>query len=266
MIRFIWCLVICLMPSLLIAQESEMVVLKEGFFVPLYGTIDKKPVRVKTFKMDRYAVTNKQYLTFLKKHPEFRRSGIKRIFADKMYLSYWTADLEYGNHNSDAPVTNVSWFAAKKYCECMGKRLPTIDEWECAAMADQNDKDARSKESYNNYILEWYEKRNTFGNPVGQTFKNCWGVYDLHGLVWEWTSDFNSVLLSGESRKDKDTDTNLFCGSGSVNATDLMNYAAFMRYAFRASLKANYSSRNLGFRCARDIDVVKRADSKLNKK
>ena len=31
-----------------------------------------------------------------------------------------------------------------------------------------------------------------------------------------------------------------------------MNYAAFMRYAFRGSLKANYSTRNLGFRCAKD--------------
>ena len=59
----------------------------------------------------------------------------------------------------------------------------------------------------------------------------------MHGLVWEWTFDFNSIFLSGESRKDKDTDKDLFCGSGSVNATDLMNYAAFMRYAFRASIK-----------------------------
>ena len=74
----------------------------------------------------------------------------------------------------------------------------------------------------------------------------------MHGLVWEWTSDFNSIFLSGESRKDKDTDNNLFCGSGSVNATDLMNYAAFMRYAFRGSLKAKYTTKNLGFRCAQD--------------
>ena len=61
-----------------------------------------------------------------------------------------------------------------------------------------------------------------------------------------------AFFLSGESRKDKDTDKELFCGSGSVNATDLMNYAAFMRYAFRGSLKANYTTKNLGFRCAKD--------------
>jgi formylglycine-generating enzyme required for sulfatase activity len=74
----------------------------------------------------------------------------------------------------------------------------------------------------------------------------------MHGLVWEWTADFNSIFLSGESRKDKDTDKNLFCGSASINATDLMNYAAFMRYAFRGSLKASYTTKNLGFRCAKN--------------
>ena len=59
--------------------------------------------------------------------------------------------------------------------------------------------------------------------------------------------DFTRLL------KDKDTDKDLFCGSGSVNATDLMNYAAFMRYAFRGSIKANYTTKNLGFRCAKNI-------------
>ena len=130
-----------------------------------------------------------------------------------------------------------------------------MDEWEFAAMADETTADARKKETYNEYILGWYESRNTYSKIVGSTFKNYWGVYDLHGLVWEWTSDFNSVLISGESRKDVDKDSNLFCGSAAVGASDLMNYAAFMRYAFRGSLKANYSVRNLGFRCAKSVEI-----------
>ena len=48
-------------------------------------------------------------------------------------------------------------------------------------------------------------------------------------------------------------DRNLFCAGGSVGATDVSNYAAYMRYAFRASLKANYAVANLGFRCATAI-------------
>lgn len=232
------------------AQENGMVPIKEGSFVPLYGATSKKPVIVKYFYIDVYPVTNADFLNFVKKNPSYRKSKIKGIFADKSYLSYWANDFDFGDVNSKSPVTSVSWFAAKKYCECQGKRLPTMDEWEYVAMADEKRVDARTKKEFNNYILSWYEKSKTYENKIGQTFKNYWGVYDMHGLVWEWTSDYNSIFLSGESRKDKSTDKNLFCGSASVNATDLMDYAAFMRYAFRGSLKAQYSTRNLGFRCA----------------
>lgn len=259
--RIVVSLIIGFITVFLNAQETKMVTIKGGTFVPLYGATTEKPVAVPSFKIDAYPVTNAEYLNFVNRKPEYTRSGIKAIFADKSYLSYWKNDFDYGANKSDAPVTNVSWFAAKKYCECQGKRLPTMDEWEYVAMADEQKADARTREEYNKYILSWYEKSKTYNNAIGQTFKNYWGVYDMHGLIWEWTSDFNSILLSGESRKDKDTDTSLFCGSGAVNATDLMNYAAFMRYAFRGSLKANYSTRNLGFRCARDIapekDLIK---------
>ncbi|KQB38874.1 Sulphatase-modifying factor protein [Flavobacterium daejeonense] len=248
------------------AQQTPMVTIKKGKFVPLYGSIDKKPLEVAAFEMDVYPVTNAQFVVFLKKYPAYGRSKIKGIFADKSYLSQWESDFNYGKNNlGNAPVTNVSWFVAKKYCECQGKRLPTMDEWEYVAMADEKRTDARSQENYTKYILSWYEKPKAYAKPIGQTFRNYWGVYDMHGLVWEWTSDFNSIFLSGESRKDKDTDKNLFCGSGSVNASDLMNYAAFMRYAFRGSLKARYTTINLGFRCARDIATPAKSIQKSKK-
>ena len=236
------------------AQNSEMAAIKRGTYVPLYGTTDKKPVNVDAFTIDVYPVTNAEFLAFVKKNPAYSRSKIKGLFADDSYLSTWENDYSFGKINkSNSPVTNVSWFAAKKYCECEGKRLPSMDEWEYVAMADEKLIDARTKEEFNKYILLSYEKPKTYLNPVGSTFKNYWGVYDMHGLVWEWTSDFNSIFLSGESRKDKGTDRNLFCGSGSINASDLMDYAAFMRYAFRGSVKANYTTRNLGFRCVKSV-------------
>lgn len=231
------------------AQSEQMVSVKGGTYIPLYG-VDSTAVTVDEFTMDVYPVTNKEYLKFVQEYPEWKKSKVKRLFADGNYLVNWEGDDSYGKElAADAAVTNVSWFAAKKYCECQGKRLPTVDEWEYAAMADQNSPDARKKETYNQLILDWYEAPRTFNNSIGSTFKNYWGIYDLHGLVWEWTMDFNSVLISGESRKDVDKDSNLFCGSAAVGASDLMNYAAFMRYAFRGSLKANYAIRNLGFRC-----------------
>ncbi len=233
--------------------QSKMVSIKGGTYTPLYGR-DSLKVTISDFEIDVYPVTNSAYLEFVKKHPKWKRSQVKKIFADGNYLIGWTSDTELEKNQSlNAPITNISWFAASNYCECQDKRLPTIDEWEYVAMANKNMPDARKLEDYNKYILGWYEKPKTFNNSIGSTFKNYWGVYDLHGLVWEWTLDFNSVMVSGESRKDVDNDSNLFCGSAAIGATDLMNYAAFMRYATRGSLKAKYAMKNLGFRCVKDL-------------
>lgn len=249
-----YCLLMLFGVSISFAQvPKDMVRISTGSYIPLYGTDDKLPIKVDAFLLDIYPVTNYDYLRFVKENPTYGKSKIKRLFANTSYLAEWTNDLNFGKLDPKAPVTNISWFAAKKYCECQGKRLATLDEWEYVGMADEKRIDARSKEEFNKYILSWYEKNNTYTNKVGQTYKNYWGVYDMNGLVWEWTYDFNSIFLSGESRKDKDTDSNLFCGSGSINATDLMNYAAFMRYAFRGSLKASYTTKNLGFRCAKSL-------------
>lgn len=234
-------------------QTTSMQTIRSGSFTPLYGSTEEGNVKVAAFQLDRFAVTNAQYLDFLKQNPSYQRSQIKGLFATKSYLSHWKGNLDFGDLNPQAPVTNISWFAAKKYCECQGKRLPTLEEWEYVAMADAQQMDAREKEAYNQYILAWYETPKTYLNPVGSTPKNYWGVYDMHGLIWEWVFDYNSIFLSGESRKDKGNDENLFCGSASINASDLMDYAAFMRYGFRGSLRANFTTKNLGFRCAKDL-------------
>lgn len=237
--------------SLPFAVNVGTVLIKKGEYVPLYGS-NKDTVRVNNFEIDVYPVTNHQYVAFVKRFPQWQKSSIKNIFADANYLHSWAGDTTLGGSMTpNAPVTNVSWFAAQAYCACMGKRLPTLDEWEFVAMADETTTDARTKSSFNQYILDWYEKPGTFKNEIGSTYKNYWGVYDTHGLVWEWTFDFNSVMIGGESRNEG-KDVALFCGSGSIGAKDLMNYAAFMRYALRGSLKANYAMQNLGFRCVGD--------------
>lgn len=252
MVRFIIYLAV-LFPIFGYGQDKVMVPVKGGEFLPLYGNGQR--VKINDFLMDVYPVTNQQFLNFVKENSRWRRSQVKRLFADANYLNLWRGDLDFGEKIlPDSPVTNVSWYAAKNYCECQGKRLPTVDEWEYAAMASKTLPDAREEESYNQFILSWYETPDTYDNKIGETFKNYWGIYDLHGLVWEWTLDFNSVMVSGESRKGSTGDNNLFCGGAAVGASDLMNYAAFMRYAFRGSMEANYSVKNLGFRCVKDLD------------
>ena len=236
------------------ASQSNMVFIKGGSYTPLYGR-DSMQVAIEDFYMDTYPVTNEAYVAFIQAYPEWKRSRVIKLFADGNYLRKWATDKTLGTEQSaTAAITGISWFAANAYCECQGKRLPSTDEWEYVAMANESLPDARFTENYNAYILSWYEKPHTSNNDVGSTFKNYWGVYDLHGLVWEWTSDFNSVLISGESRKDVDNDANLFCGKAAIGANDLMNYAAFMRYAIRSSLKARYTMNNLGFRCVKNAN------------
>ncbi len=223
-----------------------------GKFIPLYGNKDKAD-SVDDFDMSVYPVTNENYLTFVKANPQWRKSQVKKIFADENYLFHWTNDTTLAEGMlPNAPVTNVSWFAARAYCESIGHRLPTLNEWEYVAMADQNTIDARKNEEYNKFILSWYETKYTYKNAIGNTQINVWGLSDLHGLVWEWVEDFNAVLISSENRGGEAGDKNLFCASASLGANDLMNYAAFMRYAFRGSLKANYSIQNLGFRTVKN--------------
>lgn len=231
---------------------GQMHVVKSGEYTPLYGKVSDAKVRVAPFLMDATPVTIAQFLAFVDENPQWRKTKVKRLFADQNYLEDWTSDLDIGGLKPNRPVNHVSWFAAKAYCECQGKRLPTVDEWELAAMASVTEYDARSDSLYNVAILSSYETPKTYLKEVGLTQPNIYGIKDLHGLVWEWVVDFNGIMMSGNSRSGEN-DKQLFCAAGSYGATDLMNYAAFMRYALRSSLKANYSLTNLGFRCVQDL-------------
>ncbi len=237
-------------------DKSKMSLIPAGTYTPLYvdDTTDQS-IKVEPFLIDKYPVTNEEFLAFVKANPKWQRSNVKKLFTDENYLSQWENDLEFGNNlNPHAPVTNISWFAAKAYAEYHGKRLPTVAEWELVAEADEKNRDGYTNPKYVSRILAWYSKPSAPKLPsVGSVFKNCYGVYDMHGLVWEWTADFFNALVTGESRGNSGIDRNLFCGSGSIGATDFTNYPAFMRFAFRSSLKANYTTSNLGFRCAKDI-------------
>ncbi|MEO1856572.1 MAG: formylglycine-generating enzyme family protein, partial [Rubritalea sp.] len=205
---------------------------------------------VAAFRIDTLPVSKKQFLAFVTTNPKWQRSNVSPIFADKTYLQDWKSDKNPGSA-IESPVTNISWFAARAYAAHVGKRLPTVDEWEFIARADATKANATAEDSYTQTILEWYAAPNKSPLPQANTFpKNFYGVQALHGLIWEWNEDFNNSMVTGESRGDTGIERNLFCAGGAVSSTDVRNYAAFMRYAFRSSLKGNFSTLNLGFRCA----------------
>jgi formylglycine-generating enzyme required for sulfatase activity len=122
------------------------------------------------------------------------------------------------------------------------------------AAASERQRDASRDPAFLERLRVWYSRPSPARlPPVGSTFRNAYGVSDLHGLIWEWTLDFNSALVSGESRADSDVDRSLYCGGAAAGASDFENYAAFMRYAFRSSLEARYDVGTLGFRGVKTI-------------
>ena len=240
--------------------RDGMVRIPAGSYVPFLGERDpdappgvvaivRAAVSVGAFLLDVHPVTNAEFLEFVKRNPRWSRSRVPALFADAGYLGHWKSDFDLGEPPfARAPVTRVSWFAAAAYCRWRGKDLPTVDQWEYAAYDT-----GRNAEEIRRRLLAWNSRPNPPSLPeVGSTPRNGYGVADLHGLVWEWVRDFNSLLVSSEARDDSSSDPNLFCGGGSFASRDPGDYPTFLRFAFRSSLKAGYTTANLGFRCGRE--------------
>jgi formylglycine-generating enzyme required for sulfatase activity len=158
----------------------------------------------------------------------------------------------YENH----PVTMVTWFGAKAYCDFYNYRLPTEAEWEKAARGT----DDRAFPWGNEITIEnanYYKSHDPFeknigglGNttPVGfyngktydgfQTVNSTspYGLYDMAGNVWQWTGDIYTGVhyryLRGGSKGD---------------------YASDLRLWTRNDVRPDYASPSVGFRCARDV-------------
>lgn len=230
-----------------------------GMYRPLYSDSDANlgvsgrdggTESVDEFLLDRRAVSNAEFLAFVRARPKWRRSRAPKIFTDDNYLAHWGGDEDLGDADPEAPAVNVSWFAASAYCRARHKALPSVAQWERAAAASETDEDGTDDPEFSQRILEWYAAPADRPPAAAAGFRNLYGIHDMHGLIWEWTLDFNSELVTGESRGDTGLARQLFCGAASIGAADPRDYPAFMRRAFRSSLEGRYSVGSLGFRCA----------------
>ena len=232
-----------------------------GEYRPFYkGKAGTGTIPVGSFLLDRAPVTQGEFLRFLKRNPRWRHSRVTPLFAERGYLSDWPADLTPAR-SLDAPVTRVSWFAASAYCECQGRRLPTQAEWEWAAETGAVPRLAGypgsvappSPPGTQSLELASVERPNRFAQDGTRT-RLALGRGGPRGLalgeVWEWTSDFNTLLLADPSPDQ--SASSLFCGDG-FRAADAKDYGGFLRFSFRSSLRASYALKNLGFRCAKDL-------------
>ncbi len=171
-------------------------------------------------------------------------------------------------HGDRLPVENVSWFEAKAFCDDLNRRcqgqlpegyrfdLPTEAQWEYACRAGtttalNNGKDL-TDENYNCKNLgdvAWYDYHHD-GNtthPVGQKRKNSWGLYDMHGNVWEWCLDcFGSYPDGAVTDPQGPSDGSYRVSRGGA----WINRAGYCRSAYRGSGMPSNRSYDLGFRVA----------------
>ena len=197
-------------------------------------------------------VTQAEFRDFVRTHPQWRRGNVASLFANAGYLAAWRGADDFGALPANAPVTQVSWHAARAFCQSEGGRLPTWREWERAAAADDKRADARDDPAWREQILRWYEQPGCGNPPPVGGRANYWRISDLHGSIYEWVEDFNGLFVTADSRAQGEWRALATCGAAALSLGDKDNYAILMRIAMLAALSGNDTPQAVGFRCAKD--------------
>ena len=99
--------------------------------------------------------------------------------------------------SNNLPVESVFWHDAVNFCRRLGDRegkqyrLPTEAEWEYACRAGTNTTYSFGNNSNDLDRYAWYNNNSDRStHEVGQKQPNGWGLYDMHGNVWEWCADW----------------------------------------------------------------------------
>lgn len=163
--------------------------------------------------------------------------GLYRLYCEDQGVS------REAGANPYLPVVNVSFEDAQRFAAWLSKkdgikvRLPTEDEWEYCCRAGSKGAYCFGDDVSLLGDYAWYSE-NSEGvvHAPGVNKPNAWGLYDMHGNVWEWC----------DSWYDKRKDTRVLRGGAFLNLAD------YARAAYRNVSRPVYRWLNVGFRLIRD--------------
>jgi formylglycine-generating enzyme required for sulfatase activity len=236
----------------------DMVYIPGGTFQmgSLYGEgySDEKPphpVTVPSFYLGKYPITQAQW----------------RFIASRTDLKVAILNPDPSHFKGDnRPVEQVNWYEAREFCTRLSRltgeeyRLPSEAEWEYACRAGTTtpftfgetltDKLANydATRTYADERVGQYHQETT---PVGQFLPNAFGLYDMHGQVWEWCEDkwhedYQGAPQDGSAWIDHNNRSQI--GRSLVRGGSWFNNPYFCRSAYRNNTPCDDFSNNFGFR------------------
>jgi formylglycine-generating enzyme required for sulfatase activity len=177
---------------------------------------------------------------------EITVGAYKRFVAATMARMPPASDWNPGWQDDKRPIVNLTQDEAAAFCSAAGGRLPSEEEWEYAARVGNEAARYGSLDD-----IAWYADNSGRKGPalVRQKQANAWGLYDILGNVWEWTTGL--YPLTG-----KNDGPNLPASSGgpfwAIRGGSWGDAARLLRVSVRGRAETSHRSNSIGARCALD--------------
>lgn len=201
------------------------------------------------YYIDQYHVTNLYYQTFVN---ETRRQA----------PPHWNGQ-QHPKAISNHPVAFVNWFDAEAYCNWAGKRLPSEAEWEKAARGTDGRMFPWGPKHLKNHANVYQEgiKNTTMVNRYPQG-KSPYGLYDMAGNLFQWTSDWFQPYPGNKTPHPNFGETLKVLRGGSFY--DCSNYRCGISFQTfnRISLLPQTRAISAGFRCAKSVESLENTTKK----
>lgn len=245
------------LPVLSPKSGGEMVLIPAGDF--LMGESGDRadetphPIRVSAFYLDMLPVTQELYEKVMGANPS-KRKGPK----NPVERTQWTDAVRFCNKCSELEGLTPCYDLKTWECnfDADGYRLPTEAEWEYACRAGSQGRYCFGDAEADLPQYAWFKPHSGgMTRPVGEKLPNRWGLYDMHGNVWQWCHDYYSENYYGESPKDNPhgpaTGKMRVLRGGAWDSTAEKCRAAYRFKEFPVYSDACFGADSYGFRRAR---------------